>query len=95
MAGIKYLIIDIKRRPPKGDCTVFLMIDRATSKYCFVNIDSKYVCSCRFGSVSEALADLKSRKEVISFKLVGGANFGGEPVDRLEEVVKLNNKQKQ
>lgn len=92
MAGIKYLTIDIKRRPPKGDCTVFLMIDRATSKYCFVNMDSKHVCSCWFGSVLEALDDLKSRKEVISFKLVGGANFGGEPVDRIEDIVKLNNK---
>lgn len=92
MAGINYLTIDIKRRPPKGDCTVFLMIDRATSKYCFVNMDSKHVCSCRFGSVLEALDDLKSRKEVISFKLVGGANFGGEPVDRIEDIVKLNNK---
>lgn len=92
MAGIKFLRIDIKHRPPKGDCTVFLMIDRATSKYCFVNMDSKHVCSCRFGSVSEALDDLKSRKEVISFKLVGGANFGGEPVDRIEDIVKLNNK---
>ena len=92
MAGIKYLIIDIKRRPPKGDCTVFLMIDRATSKYCFVNMDSKHVCPCRFGSVLEALDDQKSRKEVISFKLVGGANFDGEPVDRIENIVKLNNK---
>lgn len=88
MAGIKYLIIDIKRRPPKDDCTAFLMIDRLTSKYCFVNMDSKHVCSCRFSSVSEALDDLKNRKEVISFKLIGGANFGGEPVDRIEEVVK-------
>ena len=29
---------------------------------------------------------------VYEFKLVGGANFGGEPVDRIEDIVKLNNK---
>lgn len=60
MAGIKYLIIDIKRRPPKDDCTVFLMIDRLTSKYCFVNMDSQ---ACMFMSFQLSVRSVRRSKE--------------------------------
>lgn len=51
MDRTKYMIIDCKRRPPKRDCTVLLCKDKGTDKFCFVNTNSKHVCSCRFDTI--------------------------------------------
>ena len=55
-------------RKNKPDCIVSIMYDRNTNKYCFVNLTSGHVCSCRFNSVDEAIEDLNNRSEVISYE---------------------------
>lgn len=75
MDRTKYMIIDCKRCPPKRDCTVLLCKDRATEKFCFVNTNSKPVCSCRFDTIKDAIKDLENRPEVISYRVVGSEKY--------------------
>ena len=65
-----YKIINIYRKPPKQDFEVLLCKDRTTNKWCYVNLTSKHVCSCRFDSIEEAMSDLNNRQEVISYKVI-------------------------
>lgn len=58
------------KRKNKNDCTVSIMYDRNTDKYCFVNLTSNHVCSCRFDSVDEALKDLDNRQDVTSYERI-------------------------
>lgn len=49
---------------------VRIMFDRATNKYCFVNLTTGHVCACRFDTYEEALNDMdKNEKVVTYFKL--------------------------
>ena len=65
----KSLLIGVNRRFPKRYCLVLLCKDRATDKYCFVNLTSQHVCSCRFDTIELAIEDLKSRPEVIDYHI--------------------------
>lgn len=55
------------KRATKPDCIVEIMYDRNTNKYCFVNLSSHHVCSCRFNTVEEAFNDLNNREDVVSY----------------------------
>lgn len=57
-------------RKNKPNCIVSIMWDRHTDKYCFVNLTSGHVCSCRFDSVDKAIEDLNNRPEVISYEKI-------------------------
>lgn len=50
--------------------TVTIMFDRNTNKYCFVNMTTKHVCKCRFTTINEAIFDLVSDKNVVSFTYI-------------------------
>lgn len=54
----------------KTDCLVSIMEDRATGKYCYVNLTSQHVCQCRFDTFEQALADLLTREDVKTFYFV-------------------------
>lgn len=55
-------------RKTKPKCDVMICPDRATGKYCFVNLTSGHVCACRFDSIEDALNDLRHRSEVTYFE---------------------------
>lgn len=55
-------------RKTKSKCEVMICKDRATDKYCFVNLTSGHVCSCRFDSIEDALNDMRNRSEVTYFE---------------------------
>ena len=57
-------------RKTKPDCIVDIFYDRATGKYCFVNLTSKHVCSCRFITPEEALKDMDHQHEVLSYEQI-------------------------
>ena len=54
-------------RKDKENVDVFIMYDRNTGKYCFVNITHPHVCKCRFNTIKEALNDMINNEEVLSF----------------------------
>lgn len=62
-----YLKIKRRNRP---DCIVMLCPNRATKKWCFVNLSTEYVCTCRFDTIDDAFADLRKRAEVASFSVI-------------------------
>lgn len=57
----------IRRNRP--DCIVMLCKDRATKKWCYVNLSTEHVCACRFDTIDDALADIKKRADVESFSV--------------------------
>lgn len=56
-----YLKIKRRNRP---DCIVMLCQDRTTKKWCFVNLSSEHVCTCRFDTIDEAPMAYKSAEEI-------------------------------
>ena len=58
----------IRRNRP--DCIVMLCQDRTTEKWCFVNLTTEHVCSCRFDTIDDALADMKKREDIESFSVI-------------------------
>lgn len=44
--------------------------DRTTKKWCFVNLSTEHVCTCRFNTVQEAFEDMQKRNDVISFSWI-------------------------
>ena len=61
---MRYLV----HRKDRDDCIVSIMFDRRTNCFCFVNLTKEHVCSCRFNSIREALADMDSRDDVLSYE---------------------------
>lgn len=59
--GVKIIVY---RKPPKESCFVMLCKDGLSGKWCFVDLTSMHVCSCRFNTMNEAIKDLKSRDDV-------------------------------
>ncbi len=55
-------------RATKPKCDVMICPDRATGKYCFVNLTSGHVCACRFDNIDDALNDMRHRPEVTYFE---------------------------
>ena len=54
----------------RPDCIVLLCQDRATEKWCYVNLSPEHVCACRFDTIDDAFADMKKRVEVASFSVI-------------------------
>ena len=59
-----YIKVNRRNRP---DCIVMLCKDRATKKWCYVNLTTEHVCSCRFDTFDDAIVDMKKRDDVESF----------------------------
>lgn len=59
-----YIKVICRNRP---DCIVMICKDRATNKWCFVNLSTEHVCACRFDTINDALADMKEREDIESF----------------------------
>lgn len=59
----KYLVI----RSDGSKRIVGIMIDRATNKYCFVNLTTGHVCSCRFDTFEDALNDMDINEKVSAY----------------------------
>ena len=59
-----YIKVNRRNRP---DCIVMLCQDRATNKWCYVNLSTEHVCSCRFDTIDDALADMRKREDVESY----------------------------
>lgn len=62
-----YIKVNRRNRP---SCIVMLCPDRATKKWCFVNLSTEHVCTCRFDTIDDAIADLNNRAEVASYALI-------------------------
>lgn len=62
-----YIKVNRRNRP---DCIVMLCKDRTTKKWCFVNLSTEHVCTCRFNTVQEAFEDMQKRNDVISFSWI-------------------------
>lgn len=62
-----YIKVNRCNRP---DCIVMLCQDRTTKKWCFVNLSTEHVCTCRFDTIDDAFADLRERAEVESFSVI-------------------------
>ena len=61
-------IIEIIRK--KDKVIVSIVRDENTNKYCFFNITKQHVCRCRFDSIEDAIHDLETREEVLSYRFV-------------------------
>ena len=62
-----YIKVNRRNRP---DCIVMLCQDRATEKWCYVNISTEHVCACRFDTIDDAIADMKKIEDVESFSVI-------------------------
>ena len=63
------MYIKVKRRN-RPDCIVLLCQDRATEKWCYVNLTTEHVCACRFDTIDDALADMRRREAGESFSVI-------------------------
>ena len=54
----------------RPDCIVMLCQDRATNKWCYVNLSTEHVCACRFDTIDDALADMRKREDVEIFSVI-------------------------
>ena len=63
-----YIKVNRRNRP---DCIVMLCQDRATDKWCFVNLSTEHVCACRFDTIDDAIADMRKLEDVESFSEIG------------------------
>ena len=48
---------------------VSIMKDRATGKFCFVNLTTMHVCQCRFDTFEDAIQDLEKREDVKRYSI--------------------------
>ena len=62
-----YIKVNRRNRP---DCIVMLCQDRATEKWCFVNLSTEHVYACRFDTIDDAIADMKKIEDVESFSVI-------------------------
>ena len=62
-----YIKVNRRNRP---DCIVLLCQDRATEKWCFVNLSTEHVCACRFDTIDDAFADMRKREDVESYSVI-------------------------
>lgn len=63
--------------------TVFLALCKykGTNEYSFVNITKGHICSCKFNSIEEAIADIESQKMcglVLSYTEINQSEFEKE-----------------
>ena len=62
-----YIKVNRRNRP---DCILMLCQDRATEKWCFVNLSTEHVCACRFDTIDDAFADMRKREDVESYSVI-------------------------
>lgn len=62
-----YIKVNRRNRP---DCIVMLCQDRATEKWCFVNLTTEHVCACRFDTIDDAFAYMRKREDVESYSVI-------------------------
>ena len=62
-----YIKVNRRNRP---DCIVMLCQDRATKKWCYVNLSTEHVCACRFDTIDNAFADMRKREDVESYSVI-------------------------
>lgn len=55
---IKYFVVR-----PKDNVEVAIMRNESDNTYSFVNLTKGHICTCRFSSVEEALADMDKQIE--------------------------------
>ena len=48
---------------------VSIMKDRATGKFCFLNLTTMHVCQCRFDTFEDAIQDLEKREDVKRYSI--------------------------
>ena len=72
-----YIKIIRRNRP---DCIVMLCQDRATKKWCYVNLTTEHVCACRFDNFDDALSDMKKREDVVSFSAIDNPVVYEQPI---------------
>lgn len=47
----------------KGNVVVSIMFNRYNGSYHFVNLTQGHICSCEFETVSDAIADMQTKKD--------------------------------
>lgn len=62
-----YIKVNRRNRP---DCIVMLCQDRATEKWCFVDLTTEHVCAYRFDTIDDAFADMRKREDVESYSVI-------------------------
>lgn len=72
-----YIKVNRRNRP---DCIVMLCKDRATKKWCYVNLSTEHVCSCRFDSINDAFFDMGKRADVTGFSVIDNP-FAQKPTE--------------
>ena len=73
------MYIKVKRRN-RPDCIVMLCQDRTTEKWCFVNLSTEHVCACRFGTIDDALDDMRKREDVESCSVIDNPLVYEQPI---------------
>ena len=72
-----YIKVNRRNRP---DCIVMLCQDRATEKWCYVNLSTEHVCACRFDTIDDAIADMEKREDVESFSVIDNPLVYEQPI---------------
>lgn len=62
------------------------MEDRATGKFCFVNLSSGHVCTCRFETYEDAIEDLKKRPDVLSWSYMDSCRGAYKPTSSIVDM---------
>lgn len=62
-----YIKVNCRNR---SSCIVMLCQDRTTKKWCFVNLSTEHVSTCRFDTIDAAFADLRERAEVVGYSVI-------------------------
>lgn len=58
---------------PKDTVEVWIMKNKIDETYSFINITKEHICSCRFKSIEDAVADMERLKEegkIISYERI-------------------------
>ena len=72
-----YIKVNRRNRP---DCIVMLCQDRATEKWCYVNLSTEHVCACRFDTINDAIADMEKREDVVGFSVIDNPLVYEQPI---------------
>ena len=62
---VKYLV---KRK--NDSVVVAILKSRRTGLYSFVNLTKGHICECEFANIEDAIKDMKSDRNVISYEVL-------------------------
>lgn len=54
----------------KDSVEVLLFKNKEDHTYSYINLTKGHICPCRFNSIEEALDDLKTYKNVVSYQIM-------------------------